>query len=99
MAIMVLINADGVSKEIYEQLRKEVNWEGNPPQGGMLYAAGIGNKGMRVVDIWSSAQEFNNFINKRLKPALEKRNAPLPQPEIIQIHNINYFPGLAKYKR
>ena len=98
MAILALIKADGVSKEIYEQLRKEVNWEGNPPPGGMFHVAGTENNGMRVVDIWSSEQDFHNFVNSRLKPALQKRNAPVPDAEIIQIHNINVFPGLEKYR-
>jgi hypothetical protein len=98
MAIMVQISADGVTKEIYEQLRKEVNWEGNPPPGGMFHASGFGSTGARVVDIWSSEQEFNNFIKTRLMPALQKRNISQPQAEIIQIHNINIFPGLERYK-
>lgn len=98
MAILAIINADGVSKEIYEQLRKEVNWEGNPPPGGMFHVSGFGNKGGRVVDIWSSEQDFNNFISTRLMPALQKRNIPRPQAEIIQVHNINLFPGLEKYR-
>lgn len=98
MAILALVSADGVSKDIYEQLRKEVNWEGNAPAGGMFHAAATGSKGMRIADIWSSEQDFNNFINSRIKPALQKRNIPLPQTEILQVHNINAFPGIEQYR-
>ena len=98
MAILALVSADGMSKEIYEQLRKEVNWEGNAPSGGMFHVAANGTKGMRIADIWSSEQDFNNFINSRIKPALQKRNISLPETEILQIHNINAFPGIERYR-
>jgi hypothetical protein len=98
MAILAIITGQGVTKEIYEQLRKEVNWEGNPPSGGMFHVAAFEGNGIRVVDIWSSEQEFNNFISSRLMPALQKRNIPRPQSEIHQIHNINVFPALERYR-
>lgn len=98
MAVMALISGDGVTREIYEQLRREVNWEGNQPTGGMFHVAGFGDRGVRVVDIWASEQDFNNFAKTRLAPALQKRNVPLPKPEFIQIHNINVFPEMEKYR-
>ena len=97
MAILVLVSADGLNKEVYEQLRKEVNWEGNHPPGCKFHAAGMGSQGMRIFDVWSSEEDFNNFINTRIKPALQKRNIPMPKTEIIQVHNINVFPGIERY--
>jgi len=77
---------------------KEVNWEGNQPAGGMSHVAGFDSKGIRVADVWNSEQEFKNFVDARLVPAFQKRNIPLPEAEIIQIHNINVFPQLERYK-
>lgn len=63
MAILALISAEGVTKEIYEQLRKDVNWEHNHPQGGMFHVAAFSdnNQNMRVADVWASEQDWNNF--------------------------------------
>src|SRR5688500_16991186 len=98
MAILALISAEGVTKDIYESLRKVVNWEHNQPPGSIFHVAsfGSGNQGIRVVDIWASEQDFNNFVNTRLAPALQKLNVPTPNAEIFQVHNINIFPTAEK---
>jgi hypothetical protein len=52
MAIHLLIRGDGLTKEIYENARKEVNWEGNPPPGLNLHTVSFDNSGnLRVADI------------------------------------------------
>ena len=99
MAILALINADGVTKEIYEQLRKDVNWERNHPEGGMFHVAAFrGDNETRVVDIWNSEQDWNNFVQTRLTPVLQRMNIPAPAAEIFQIHNINVFPAAERYR-
>ena len=98
MAIIVTNSLPSMTKETYEQMRKELNWEGNPPAGMMGHIAGIEGSGMRVVTLWSSESDFNNFVTSRLAPAFEKRNLPKPQPQVLQIHNMNVFPALEKYR-
>lgn len=39
MTIHLFVRGDGFTKDIYENARKEVNWEGNPPPGMVLHAA------------------------------------------------------------
>jgi hypothetical protein len=90
---------DGFTKQIYEHLRKEVDWEHKHPQGAIFHAAGFDNSGnIRVADIWESEQDFNNFVNNRLKPALEKINASMPKGEIVSIYNVNAYQGLDTYR-
>lgn len=99
MAVLGIFNGDGFTKQKYEDLRKEVGWEQNPPAGVIIHAAGLDSSGnIRVADIWESEQDFNNFVSSRLKPAMEKINLPMPKGELIPIHNVNAFQGIESYK-
>ena len=99
MAILLIARGDGFTKEIYENARKEVNWEGNPPPGLILHAASFDNSGnIRVADIWESEDNWNNFLNTRLAPFAQKAKVSPPKTEIFQIHNINALSGLDSYK-
>ena len=100
MAILLINRGDGFTKDIYEKGRKEVNWEGNPPPGIILHAASFDDSGnnIRVADIWESEEQWNNFLNTRLKPYMQKSNVPPLKTEMFQIHNINALAGIDSYK-
>ncbi len=99
MAIHLLIRGDGLTKDIYENARKEVNWEGNPPPGLILHTVSFDNSGnLRVADIWESEDQWNNFLNTRLVPFFQKTKAPPIKTEIYQIHDISAFAAIDSYK-
>jgi hypothetical protein len=99
MTIHLFIRGDGLTKDIYENARKEVNWEGNPPPGLILHTVSFDNSGsLRVADIWESEDQWNNFLNTRLMPYMQKAKVPPLRTEIFPIHNINALPGLDSYK-
>ena len=98
MAILAIVTGQGLTKQMYDELRKEVDWEHNRPTGIIFHAAGFDNSGnLRVADIWESEQDLNNFFNNVLKPAAEKINAPMPKGEIFPIHSVSTW-GVDDYK-
>jgi hypothetical protein len=99
MAILAIVTG-GVTKKMYEDLRKEVKWESDHPTGAYFHAAGFDNSGnnMYVADVWESEEQFNNFIRTRITPVMEKINAPNLKVEVYPIHNVNAFPGIENYK-
>ena len=101
MAILIINRGDGFTKQIYENARKEINWEGNPPPGVIFHAASSfdssGNN-IRVADVWESEDQWNNFLNTRLMPYMQKAKVPPLKTEIVPIHNINALPGIDSYK-
>ena len=97
MAILVVSPLPNLTKDGYEEIRKELNWEASPPPGQLCHIAATEGNGMRVVTAWSSEQDFNNFVNSKLMPAFQKRSIK-PQPQIFQIHNFNVFPGIERYR-
>ncbi len=99
MAILLIVTTDGFTKDMYETLRREVNWESNPPPGVIFHTGSFDNSGdICVTEIWESEDQWNNFLNTRLKPVMQKGNAPPPKTQIFQIHNINALPALDSYK-
>ena len=100
MAILAIVTGNGFTKQMYEQLRKEVDWEHKHPTGVILHAASFDNSGnnIRVADIWESEQDFNNYFNSRLKPVMERLNIPIPKGEIFPVHNVNAYQGTETYR-
>lgn len=98
MAILAIFTGHGVDKSQYEALRKEVDWEHRHPKGVILQAAGFDKKSARVVDVWESQEALDDFLGKRLIPALQKLMIPSPQLEIFELHNLNVYTGADKFK-
>ncbi|CAN5170924.1 hypothetical protein BH18THE2_BH18THE2_36170 [soil metagenome] len=99
MAILAIVTGDGFTKQMYEELRKEVNWEHKHPTGVIFHAASFDSSGnIRVADIWESEQDFNNFFNSRLKPVMERLNIPIPKGELFTLHNVNAYQGTDTYR-
>ena len=84
--------------QMYEEFRKEVDWEHKPPVGAILHSVGFDNSGnIRMVEIWESEQDLKNFVNSIL-PVMERLNIPEPKGETIPIHNVIAFPAIDKHK-
>jgi hypothetical protein len=93
MPIVMNMQWANVTAEQYERVRKEVNWEGNRPPGGLFHVASFGPEGLRVTDLWDSADSFNRFVEQRLMPGVQKVGiAGQPKVEIQPVHAL-FTPG------
>ena len=93
MAILMQMKWLGTTKEQYEAVRKSVAWETDKPEGGRFHVAAFDEQGLRVVDIWDSAENFNRFVEKRLMPGVKAAGIQgEPQIEITPLHAI-FAPG------
>lgn len=72
MAVMMVMEWDGVTKDEYEQARTLVDWEGNVPDGAMLHVAAVADGALHVTDVWESAEQFQRFAETRLMPAVQQ---------------------------
>jgi hypothetical protein len=96
MAIVMNMQWDGVSAEQYEQVRKLVDFEGDRPPGGLFHVASFGPEGLRVTDVWESAESFNRFAEQRLMPGVQKVGLTSPpRVEITEVHNL-FTPGFKR---
>ena len=100
MTILALFTGNNLTKQMYESLLKEVDWVHNHPPGGIFHAAAFDNSGnnIHVADVWESEDDLNKFVKEKLMPAMQQLNIPVPHMEIFQIHNVNAFSGIEKYR-
>lgn len=90
----MIMSWEGVSLEQYDAVRAVVNWEEEAPVGGMFHATAHDGKGLRITDLWESADDFNNFVNDRLMPEVVKAGLEgPPQVEIYPLHDV-FAPGV-----
>jgi hypothetical protein len=93
MAVVMIMEWPGITPDQYEAVRKLVNWEGDQPPGGMLHVAAFSESGLRVTDIWESAEQFQDFANNRLIPGTKELGLPgEPKVEVYPAHAI-FTPG------
>jgi len=91
--IVMLMQWTGVTKELYEKVRKQVNWERDVPKGAVLHIATFDDKGARVTDIWKSEEDFNNFVQNKLMPVTKELIDTEPDVEIYPLHAL-FMPGV-----
>ncbi|NDZ19002.1 hypothetical protein C7T35_38055 [Variovorax sp. WS11] len=93
MAVVMNMEWDGVTREQYEAVRKIVNFEGNAPAGGLFHVASFSDTGIRVTDLWQSAEDFQTFVEKRLMPGTKEAGIQgEPRVQIYPVHNL-FTPG------
>lgn len=96
MAVVMMMRWNGVTPEQYEEVRKLVDWEGNPAPGGLFHVAAFSESGLRVVDVWEDAGSFDAFVQQRLMPGVQQLGlTSQPDVEILPAHAI-FAPGYAK---
>lgn len=85
--------AAGVDTSKYETVMEELGLRSaNPnwPHGILSHVAGGTGEGMCVVDVWESQQDFDAFMNSRLKPAFDAVGG-LPQPRVTSFQAYNSY--------
>lgn len=94
MKIVMNMAWENITKDQYEMLRKRVNWEDNVPAGLIVHMSSFNDKGIRVTDVWESADDFDNFINLRLMAEVKKMGITLPpQVEVTPLYAL-FTPGI-----
>ena len=72
MATVMQMHWPEVSREQYEVVRREVDWESNVPEGAKFHVAWFAADGFHVLDLWDTPQQFERFVQERLTPGVQK---------------------------
>ena len=78
MPILVIFTGNNITKQMYESLRKEIDWEHNPPKGLIFHSAAFDASGdtVHVANVWESEEDLNSFVHSRLMPIHDKQQNP-----------------------
>jgi hypothetical protein len=89
MAVVMSMKWEGVTPEQYDATRDLVKWETDVPHGAIHHVAAFDETGLRVTDIWESAQDFQAFVDDRLMPGVQQVGIEgQPEAEIYPVHAI-----------
>jgi predicted ester cyclase len=84
MSVIVTLRWPDVRPEQYDELRDVVGWETEPAPGGLFHCAAFDEAGIRVTDVWETAEQFETFVATRLMPGVHKIGV-LGEPT-VEIH-------------
>ena len=61
MATVMSMHWPEITKQQYEQVRGDVKWESNVPDGAKFHVAWFASDGLHVLDLWDSKADFERF--------------------------------------
>ena len=89
MATVMSMHWPEITKAQYEQVRAEVKWETNHPQGAKFHVAWWAKDGFHVLDLWDSQADFECFMQTRLTAAIQRAGIQgQPKVEFSEAHAI-----------
>jgi hypothetical protein len=89
MSIAVIQEFEATAEE-YEQVSEKI---GGAPAPGLIVHTGtyLGGDKWKIVDVWESADDYQNFVQNQLIPAIAEVNPDAPQapePEILEVRDL-----------
>lgn len=86
---MMIMKWDGVTLDQYEAVKRIVDWETYPAEGGQMHATAHDGSGLRITDVWDSPEAFQTFVDGRLMPAVMQVGlSNQPDVEIYPLHDL-----------
>jgi hypothetical protein len=83
MAVVIVNEIEGANQDFYDQVNPKVMPGGQLPDGCQVHIAGPVDNGWRVITVWDSDEQFQQFRNETLIPAIRELAGEEPiAPEI-----------------
>jgi hypothetical protein len=98
MAIMALFRSPRVDRTVYDAIIQELDLERQPAAGALTHACGFDDQGICVADVWESRQDFDAFLNDRLRPVFAKLNLEFEQPTVFDAYAFTVTDEVDRYK-
>ena len=91
MAVVVVNEIEGGSQELYDQVNPKVMPDDKLPEGCQAHIAGPIDNGWRVITVWESDEQFQQFRDEKLIPALKEAGGEgrvAPSMSTDPVHNL-----------
>jgi hypothetical protein len=84
MAVVVIARAP--SRQAYEAVHEEV---GGTAPGLIVHTASEVDGNVRIVEVWESRKQIDEFVQGKLGPVLERLGAEMDPPEVTEAFSID----------
>jgi hypothetical protein len=89
MSVLMIEKWEGLTAETYEKIREIAKWDTDPPKGFLFHVASFSDSAAHMVDVWESAEHFQNFVQERIMPAVQQVGlGGQPEVQIYPTHAI-----------
>jgi hypothetical protein len=96
MAVVLSLRWAGVTPEQYDAVRAAVRWEEQTPEGAFLHVAWFEAGALRVIDVWNTQGDFEQFFAERLAPAVKEAGiGGEPESQFFPLHRRFVAPGVS----
>jgi quinol monooxygenase YgiN len=98
--VVMTMNVTGLTHEEFRAILDEMGVEARPEPGIYQHISHPTETGFQIIEIWESQKGFEEFAERRLKPAITKLSIERETTIVFQpLHNlfgprINELPGL-----
>jgi hypothetical protein len=89
MSVLFRFQPDGMTRETYDEVSRDLQESGAWPPPGLQLHVMFGNEGdLRVSEIWESEEQQHAF-SAHLLPALERAGVQISgQPDVFEVHEL-----------
>ena len=89
MAIVWLMEWDGITPEQYDLLRERVDWEGRVPEGLHFHVAAFSDRGLVLTEVWESPDHVQPFMDERFLPVVRELGInSMPKVDLYAAHRM-----------
>ena len=90
MAVLITMDIEA-SAEQYDSVNAKIDPASNPPAGLLMHVGAVSGSSVHIVDVWESEQQFNDFRDSRLGPAVGEVMGEAAGPPNIQVLEVHDF--------
>src|SRR3954454_16461604 len=83
MALAMLAEIPGLTRQKYESVVTSVNRAGGSPAGALLHAAGPSDSGYRIVEVWETREAAEAFYGSEVYRRAVAEADLATEPEIV----------------
>ena len=89
MAVVWLVEWDGITKEQFAELQAQTQWEADPPDGLQHQVTAFSDKSLVLTQVWQSPDHVMRFMEDRLLPAVQALGIrSMPKVDQYPVHSI-----------
>ncbi len=89
MAVVWIVEWDGITPEVYEELARRTNWQTDVPDGLEHQVTAFSDKALVLTQVWQSPDHVLRFMEDRLLPAVKAMGiATMPRVDQHRVHSV-----------
>ena len=89
MAVVWILEWDGITKEQYDSLRERTAWDSELPVGLQHQVTAFSSKSLVITQVWQSPDHVMRFMEDRLLPAVKQMGIrSMPRVDQYPVHSI-----------